>query len=243
MSSASAHPTVVVTGPARGLGLAISQTLVAEGYFVLGVGRQSSRAFQLLGQESSFFFPFDLSNVEEIRILSRKIISHVGGAPYGLVNNAGIGLDSILGTQHEADISKMLRVNLHAPILLTKYLARQMVRARRGRVISVSSIIASTGFNGLAVYAATKAGLQGFTKSLSREVGRSGVTVNCVAPGFMETDMTAALALGKLESIVRRAPLGLPQTTDVAAAVSYLLSPAGERISGATITVDGGSTA
>ena len=112
-----------------------------------------------------------------------------------------------------------------------------------GRIINISSIIASTGFNGLAVYAASKAGIEGFTRSLARELGRSNITVNCVAPGYMETDMTSGMKGDKIESIKRRSPLGLAHVEDVAGAVSYLLSKETERITGTVITVDGGSTA
>ena len=141
------------------------------------------------------------------------------------------------------DISKILALNLEAPITLSKYLVRHMIKSRRGRIVNISSIIAQTGFSGLSVYGATKAGLEGFTRSLSREVGRAGITVNCVAPGFMETDMTSGLEGKKLDSIKRRAPLGLPHIENVAAAVLYLLEEKSERTSGSIITVDGGSTA
>jgi 3-oxoacyl-[acyl-carrier protein] reductase len=118
-----------------------------------------------------------------------------------------------------------------------------MLTSSEGRIINISSIIASTGFNGLSVYAASKAGLEGFMRSLSRELGRSKITVNCVAPGYMETDMTAEMKADKIDSIRRRSPLGLAHVEDVAGAVSYLLSKEAERITGTVITVDGGSSA
>ena len=173
----------------------------------------------------------------------RKITAIAGGAPYALVNNAAAGLDGLLATQHPSDISKMLTLNLEAPIILTKYLSRQMIKNREGKIVNISSIIAQTGFNGLSVYGATKAGIEGFTRSLSRELGKVGITVNCVAPGFMETDMTSALKGAKLESIKKRAPLGLAQTRHAAAAVLYLLTEEANFTTGSIITVDGGSTA
>lgn len=172
-----------------------------------------------------------------------KSITKEHGALYGLVNNAALGVDGILATMHVSDISKILRVNLEAPILLAKFSCRSMLTQRDGRIINITSIIASTGFNGLSIYGASKAGLVGFTRSLSRELGKAGITVNCVAPGFMETDMTSGLVGEKLESIRRRTTLGLPLVEDIAGAVSYLLSPDGKRITGTTLTVDGGSTA
>ena len=144
---------------------------------------------------------------------------------------------------HATEISKVLRVNLESVILMTKYACRSMLMHSEGRIINISSIIASTGFNGLSVYAASKAGLEGFTRSLSRELGRTKITVNCIAPGYMETDMSAGLKADKLAAIRRRAPLGLPLVEDVAGSVSYLLSQDAKRITGTIITVDGGSTA
>ena len=234
---------VVITGAAKGLGLAISKQAVEAGFEVIGVGRNESVAFNSLPSSQSKFIEFDLCNLEEISDLATKIIDIAGGAPYALINNAATGLDGLLATQHSSEISKVLSLNLEAPILLTKYLTRRMIKFRRGRVVNISSITAQTGFSGLSVYGATKAGLEGFTRSLSRELGRVGITVNCVAPGFMETDMTSSLQGKKLDSIKRRAPLGLPDTEHVAATVLHLLDEKSERITGAIFTVDGGSTA
>jgi 3-oxoacyl-[acyl-carrier protein] reductase len=144
---------------------------------------------------------------------------------------------------HQSDIDRVMATNLTGPIVFTKYISRSMLSRGEGRIVNISSIIASTGFHGLSVYAATKAGLEGFTRSLSREIGKLGLTVNCVAPGYMETEMTEGLQGGKLDSIRRRAPLGLPRVEDAAGAVSYLLGPDAARVTGAVLTVDGGSTA
>jgi len=166
------------------------------------------------------------------------------GRIYGLVNNAAIGADGVLATMHEHDIAQSLLVNLQSPIVLTKYVSRSMLLGGGGRIINISSIIGSTGFSGLSVYAATKAGLIGFTKSLSRELGKANITVNCIAPGYMDTDMTKGIAPDKLVSIKRRSPSGkLATVGSVASSVSFLLSEGGDMINGATITVDAGSTA
>ena len=234
---------IVITGAAKGLGLAISKQAVDAGYKVIGIGRNDSKDFNALTENHKKFIEFDLQNLSQIPELVSKIIKETGSVPYALVNNAATGLDGILATQHATDISKILALNLEAPITLSKYLVRHMIKSRRGRIVNISSIIAQTGFSGLSVYGATKAGLEGFTRSLSREVGRAGITVNCVAPGFMETDMTSGLEGKKLDSIKRRAPLGLPHIENVAAAVLYLLEEKSERTSGSIITVDGGSTA
>lgn len=145
---------------------------------------------------------------------------------------------------HEKDIDEIIKVNIHAPILLTKYLCRSMLLNQDGRIINVSSIIGSTGFNGLSIYGASKSSLSGFTKSLSRELGKAGITVNSLAPGYMNTDMTKNLDGNKLESIIRRSPLKkLANVDDVASAALFLLSDEASSITGTTITIDAGSTA
>lgn len=236
--------TVLVTGAARGLGLAIAERLISDGYRVIGTGRTETSEFSTLKARSqdAHFVPYDLNDLDGIPQLITGI-TRAHGPLFGVVNNAGIGLDGVLATQHATDISQLLRVNLEAAILVAKYGCRSMLGRRQGRIINISSIIASTGFNGLAVYAASKAGLEGFTRSLSRELGRAEITVNCVAPGYMETDMTSGLEGDKLASIRRRAPLGLPRVEDAAGAVAYLMSEDGARVTGTILTVDGGSTA
>ena len=238
--------TILLTGPARGLGLSISKKLVSEGYRVIGVSRKLTSDFEKLMSKKfsgkAHFISCDLEKLQEIPELVNGITRKYGNI-YGLVNNAGIAFDGVLATMHGTEISKVLRINLESAIVVTKYACRSMLTSSEGRIINISSIIASTGFNGLSVYAASKAGLEGFMRSLSRELGRSKITVNCVAPGYMETDMTAGMKADKIDSVRRRSPLGLAHVEDVAGAVSYLLSKEAERITGTVITVDGGSTA
>lgn len=236
---------VIVTGATRGLGLAIVERLVREDYRLICVGRSETpdlAAHIAAGSGRMVFHPYDLADLDGIPDFVTGI-TRAYGPLYGLINNAGIGLDGLLATQHKSDISKVLRVNLEAPILMTKYTCRSMLTQGRGRIVNVTSIIASTGFSGLSVYGASKAGLEGFTRSLSRELGRARITANCIAPGYMETDMTVGLQGDKLNSIRRRAPLGLPRPVDVAGAAAYLLSDEAAMITGSVITVDGGSTA
>ena len=237
---------IVVTGASKGLGLAICQRLLNDNYKVVGIARSKTNEFKALENEYKdklFYAQYDFNNTKDIHELVKSITKEHGNI-YGLINNAAVGHDGVLGTMHESQISELIRVNIEAPILLTKYVSRSMLMKLRGRVINIGSIIASTGFNGLSVYGATKASLSGFTKSLARELGKAKITVNTVAPGYMETAMTAGLQGDKLESIKRRSPLGhLATVEDVAGTIVYLLSNDAKNITGTTITVDAGSTA
>lgn len=237
---------VVVTGATRGLGFAIARQCLADGYKVVAVGRTKTGPLDALLEqygERIAFERYDFSDIAGIHSFAVEIVKR-HGRPWGLVNNAAIGTDGVLATLHEKDIAELITINIEAPILLTKYLLRPMLLNRCGRIVNISSIIASTGFNGLSVYGATKAAMAGFTKSLAREVGKANITVNTLAPGFMETGMTSKLQGDKVESIKRRSPSGqLASVEDAAHAVSYLLSDKAECVTGATITVDAGATA
>jgi len=237
---------VMVTGSSKGLGLAICERLLNEGYKVVGISRSETDEFTALQNsfpDALFREEYDFSNTDDIQKLVRTI-TKAHGSIYGLVNNAALGHDGVLGTMHETQIKELIAVNVEAPILLTKYASRSMLMKLQGRVINIGSIIASTGFNGLSVYGATKASLSGFTRSLARELGKAKITVNTVAPGYMATAMTSGLEGEKLKSIERRSPLGhLATVEDVAGTVNYLLSDDAKNITGTTITVDAGSTA
>ena len=242
--------SVVVTGASRGIGLAIARKLVSAGYSVIGVARKQSPEFAAAMEGADggasgalHFVPADLGQTDAIAALVRSIRGEFG-AVYGLVNNAGIGTEGTLPLMKDSDIEQLIRVNMLAPILLTKYLVRHMMAEGGGRVVNLSSIVASTGANGLSVYAATKASLVGFTKSLAREVGRAGVNVNAVAPGYVATDMTRGMAEEQLARIVRRSALRrLAEADDVADAVEFLLSDRSKNITGTVLTVDAGNTA
>jgi len=237
---------VIVTGASRGLGLAICRQLLQQGYKVLALARTATADLNTLAEQYGSDLTFvsaDLSDLDNIQPLCSELIKQ-HGRPYALINNAAVGYDGVLATMHNSEINSLLNLNIQAPILLSKYLLRPMLLNQCGRIVNISSIIARTGFNGLSVYAASKAALEGFSKSLAREVGKAGITVNCVAPGYMQTEMTNSLQGDKLESIKRRSPLGrLATPDDAASAVLYLLSEQAAAITGTTITVDAGSTA
>jgi 3-oxoacyl-[acyl-carrier protein] reductase len=155
-----------------------------------------------------------------------------------------LGTGGILSTMHDQDIQRLIQLNTVSPILLSKYVVRSMMAQREGRIINIASIVAATGYSGLSVYSATKAALLGFTRSLAREVGPLGITVNAVAPGFIATEMTQELDEAQREKIARRSALKrMADPIDVARSVEFLLGEAGRNITGTTLTVDAGNTA
>ena len=241
---------VIVTGGSRGLGLGIAGRLAASGYSVIAVARKTSAPLTAAidaarrGTAGALnFVACDLGEIDRIPDLVRGLRKQFGPI-YGLVNNAAIGTDGVLATMHNAKIETLVRVNTLSPIVLTKYVVRQMMADGGGRIVNVSSIIGFTGYSGLSVYAATKASMLGFTRSLAREVGRLGVNVNAVAPGFMDTEMTQGLEGEQRAKVARRSALRrLPEVDDVANAVEFLLGEGGRSITGTVLTVDAGSTA
>ena len=229
---------VLVTGASRGLGLAIAQKLAADGFHVLAVSRKG-------GEPSGGVTPvaFDLADVAAIPDFVRGLKQKFGPL-YGLVNNAGGSAEGLLATMPDPDIEALIRLNTLSPIMLSKYVTRGMIAQGRGRVVNISSIVASNGYNALSVYSATKAALLGFTRSLAREMGRVNVTVNAIAPGFIDTELTKGLGEEGREKIVGRSALRrLAEPQDIAAMASFLMSEAARNITGAVMTVDAGGTA
>jgi 3-oxoacyl-[acyl-carrier protein] reductase len=241
---------VIVTGGSRGLGLGVVRRLSAEGYRAVAVARQSNDQLASTIEHaersrpgSLHFMPFDLGDVQEIPNFVKKLRKDLGPI-YGLVNNAAQGSDGALALMPNAQIERLIRVNTLSPIVLTKYVVRHMMADGGGRVVNVASIVGFTGYSGLSVYSATKASLIGFTRSLAREVGRRGVNVNAVAPGFLDTEMTQGLDGERREKVARRSALGrFPEVDDVADAVEFLLGSRAKSITGTVLTVDAGTTA
>jgi 3-oxoacyl-[acyl-carrier protein] reductase len=240
----------IVTGASRGIGLGIAKRLAASGFEVIAIARRPaaelSAAISEVGARRTGairFLAADLGDTDAIPALVRRVRQEFGPI-YGLVNNAGLGTDGLLATMQNPHIEALVRLNTLAPILLTKYVVRNMMADGGGRIVNVSSIIAFTGYNALSVYAATKASMIGFTRSLAREVGRLGITVNAVAPGFVDTDMTRGLGGEDRDRIMRRSALQrLAEVEDVANAVDFLLGEGGRNITGTVMTIDAGSTA
>jgi len=241
---------VIVSGASRGLGLAMARALSAAGYRVIALARNSTdelagaaRAAADGGRGAIEYRSCDLSDLSQIAPLVKSLRADFGPL-YGLVNNAGLGTSGLLSSMRDADIERLIHLNTVSPIVLSKYVVRSMMAQRDGRIINIASIVAATGYSGLSVYSATKASLIGFTRSLAREVGQLGVTVNALAPGFIATEMTRDLGETQREQISKRSALKrMADPIDVARSVEFLLGEGGRNITGTTLTIDAGNTA
>jgi 3-oxoacyl-[acyl-carrier protein] reductase len=244
---------VIVTAGSRGLGLAIARRLAGCGYRAIVVARSMSEGLLVARQESGSaedgedlvpFISFDLAETGEIPELVKRLRQRFGPI-YGLVNNAGISTEGLLAMTPVEQIEKVVQVNTIAPMVLTRSVVRGMMADSGGRIIIIiSSITAFTGYSGLAVYAATKASMVGFTRSLAREVGSMGILVNAVAPGFLATELTDGMTEAERETIKRWSALKrFAEVEDVADAVEFLLGDRAKSITGTVLTIAARSTA
>jgi len=228
----------------------MSGALARAGYRVIAVARkvspELSEAAAKSAQEGRGAIEFracDLSDLAALAPLVRALRTDFG-ALYGLINNAGLGTSGILSNMRDQEVQRLIQLNTVSPIVLSKYVVRSMMTQREGRIVNIASIVASTGYSGLSVYSATKAALIGFTRSLAREVGQLGITVNALAPGFVATEMTHELSDSQREKIARRSALHrMPEPIDVAHSAVFLLGESGRNITGTVITIDAGNTA
>lgn len=235
----------LVTGATRGIGRAIALALGKAGATVIGTattpdGAEAISSYLAVEHCAGRGWVLDVANAEAVE-QTMAAVSAETGSPTILVNNAGIARDTLLLRMQEADWQAVINTDLNSVFRLSKACIRGMLKARRGRIINISSVVAATGNSGQANYAAAKSGVLGFTKSLAREIGSRNITVNTVAPGFIDTDMTRALSAAQRASLLSQIPLGrlgLPQ--DVAQAVLFLASPAAAYITGETLHVNGG---
>jgi 3-oxoacyl-[acyl-carrier protein] reductase len=233
----------LVTGATRGIGAAIAARLAHDGARVIGTATTAegaARISETLAAQGGRGAVLDVVKPESIEALIEDIEAKEG--PIGILcNNAGITRDTLLLRMKEADWDAVLDTNLASVFRLSKAVLRGMMKARKGRIVSITSVVGLTGNPGQANYAAAKAGIIGFTKSLAREVGSRGITVNAIAPGFIDTDMTRALGEAQRAALNTQIPLGrLGQPGDIAAAVAFLCSPDGAYITGETLHVNGG---
>ena len=242
-------PSIVISGGSRGIGLAIARRLCASGHSVIAIARRDSDELRAAIAETNDkargalrFWAFDLGDVAGIPNLVKDLRAEVGSIS-GLVNNAALGMGGVLATMPDAQIERLVHLNTVSPIVFTKYILRGMLADGGGRIVNISSIVAKTGYSGLSVYSATKAATVGFTQSLARELGPLGITVNAIAPGFLDTAMTNELGPKEREQIIRRSALRrLADVEDVAAAVEFLMGEGGRNITGTVLTVDAGGT-
>ncbi|SBS34291.1 3-oxoacyl-[acyl-carrier-protein] reductase FabG [Marinomonas spartinae] len=232
----------LVTGATRGIGKAIATALVQQGATVIGTATSESGAQSIseyLGENGKGWV-LDVSSSESVDAVIKEINAEYG-APTILVNNAGITRDNLMMRMKEDEWDQVINTNLTSVFRVTKACLRGMTKAKFGRVISISSVVGSMGNGGQSNYSAAKAGLEGFSRSLAAEIGSRGITVNCVAPGFIETDMTKVLPEEHKANLVSKVPASrLGQPEEIAAAVAFLASNGAAYITGETLHVNGG---
>ena len=239
------NSVALVTGASRGIGAAVALELGKQGATVVGTATSAAGAEQItqsLQQAGvkGVGMALDVNDAAQVEATLKAIAEQFGDVSI-LVNNAGITRDTLLMRMKDEDWDDVLSTNLKSVYRMSQAVLRPMMKARAGRIISISSVVGHMGNAGQTNYAAAKAGMTGFTKSLAREVGSRGITVNCIAPGFIDTDMTRALSEDQRNGLLQHIPLGrLGQAQDIAAAVVFLASPSAGYISGETLHINGG---
>ena len=237
--------TALVTGASRGIGRAIAQGLGKSGAVVAGTSTTAAGADIISRDLASAAikgsgFVLNVNDGTQVEAIVAEVQKQFGDVEI-LVNNAGVTRDNLLLRMKDEDWDEIMSTDLKSVYRLSKLVLRSMIKARFGRIVNIASVVGVTGNAGQTNYAAAKAGIIGFSKALAREVGSRNVTVNCVAPGFIDTDMTRALSADQRSALVQQIPLGrLGKPEDVAAATLFLVSPGAEYITGCTLHVNGG---
>jgi 3-oxoacyl-[acyl-carrier protein] reductase len=240
-----ANQIAVVTGAGRGIGRAIALKFAAEGADVACISRTAENSEKVAAEvralgRKAWAHALDVADAAGVAAAAEKILAECGRVDI-LVNNAGVTRDGLLMRMSDTDWDTVLGTNLKGAFLVTRAFCRSMIKQRSGRIINISSVIGLIGNAGQCNYAASKAGLIGFTQSAAREMASRGITVNALAPGFIETDMTAALGEELRKELLKRIPMSsLGQPEDIAAAALFLASPGARYITGQVLTVDGG---
>ena len=246
MTSTTAPRVVVITGGSRGLGAGIVQAYLDAGDRVATCAR--SRTDEVDRWEKEFpdhflFAEVDLSNRDQTTAFVTSVIERWESVEV-LINNAGVARDGILAMADDDDVDLVVDLNLKGTLHITKLVSRRMLARKRGHIVNISSIVGLSGYRGLSVYSATKAALDGLTRSLARELGSRGIVVNSIAPGYLRTEMSHGLDEDQLQQIVRRTPAGrLGDPADIARVALFLTDPANDYLTGQVIVADGGLTA
>ena len=241
----SSSPVVLLSGGSRGLGLAIARSLLESSYRVATFSRRSTKELQQLRSDHPnqlSHFAGDMADSASLSRVVTTVEKEIG--PIGaLINNAGMAYDGVLAGMPPEQIEQLIHVNLTGSLLLSRLVIRRMLLRNAGNIINISSIIGLRGYSGLAAYSATKAGIDGMTRALARELGSRNIRVNSIAPGYLETEMTHGLSEFQRDQVIRRTPLGrLGVPADVAGVALFLLSPASAYMTGQSLVVDGGVT-
>jgi 3-oxoacyl-[acyl-carrier protein] reductase len=239
------HKVALISGASRGIGKAIALELGNNGAIIVGTATTEDNARHIDQYLSDAHIKgmgmvMDVNDIEQINNTIGTVQKSLGDISI-LVNNAGITRDNLLARMKDEEWDMILQTNLKSVFYLSRAVLRAMMKARYGRIINISSVVGATGNAGQANYAAAKAGMIGFSKSLAKEIGSRNITVNCVAPGFIDTDMTRSLSPEQQQALIQHIPLGrLGRPEDVAAAVAFLASSAANYITGTTLHVNGG---
>ncbi len=231
---------VFITGVSRGIGLEIAKCFLNDGHFVIGTSRSHFNLSEALGSDQCLHMPLDVTDRDQVKSCLEQLKT-LEKIPNVLINNAGITKDQLFLRMKDEDWDEVINSNLTSVFNITKLFIKSMVKNRSGKIINISSVAGLMGNPGQVNYSASKAGLGGFTKSLAKEVAARNITVNCIAPGFIETDMTNHFKSDELENILKQIPknkMGNPQ--DIANLALFLASSSADYITGQTISVDGG---
>ena len=231
---------VFITGVSRGIGLEIAKCFLNDGHFVIGTSRSHFNLSEALGSDQCLHMPLDVTDRDQVKS-SLEQLKTLEKIPNVLINNAGITKDQLFLRMKDEDWDEVINSNLTSVFNITKLFIKSMVKNRSGKIINISSVAGLMGNPGQVNYSASKAGLGGFTRSLAKEVAARNITVNCIAPGFIETDMTNHFKSDELENILKQIPknkMGNPQ--DIANLALFLASSSADYITGQTISVDGG---
>ena len=241
----SSQQVVIVTGGSKGLGMGFVECLLESGHRVYTYSRSETEFVKKMKVSFSKSFQWaeiDGTHYEMVEQFIKKIFETEGRIDV-LINNAGMAVDGVLSLMKPEDISSLLSLNLESCIRAARTCAKYMLLKQQGSIINISSIIGIRGYSGLSVYSATKAGLDGFTRGLARELGGRNIRVNSIAPGYLETEMSSKLEDTQRNQIIRRTPLGrLGKVSDITGTILFLMSPQAQFITGQTLVIDGGIT-